>query len=63
MGSKIRAARVRRGLTQGELAEESRCSRQTICNIENDHQQLSGAILRRIAKALKVNVLKLWVEE
>lgn len=62
MGAKIRSARKRRGLTQDELAEKSLCSRQTICNAENDHQQLSGAILRRIARALKTKAEKLWVE-
>lgn len=63
MGAKIALARRKRGLSQGELAQLAGCSRQTVCNAEHDHQELSGRILRRLAGVLKVSVVALWPEE
>jgi DNA-binding XRE family transcriptional regulator len=63
MGSKIAQARKKRGLTQGELAQLAGCSRQTVCNIEHDHQDLTGKILRRLARTLKVSIVALWPDE
>lgn len=63
IGSKIAAARRRRGLTQTELAALAGCSRQTVCEVEHDHYEPTIKTLRRLARVLKVTVVSLWMEE
>ena len=49
-GNKLIELREQRGLSQEELADELRVSRQTISNWENDNIQPSVEMLVRIAK-------------
>lgn len=53
----IKTYRVKRGMTQEELAEKSGISRQTIITLEsNKKANVTVGVLRRIATALGVPV-------
>jgi transcriptional regulator with XRE-family HTH domain len=51
----VRAARVLRGLTQGELGRLSRTSRSTVARLERG-LEVSGAALRSISAAIGVEL-------
>lgn len=56
MGKMLRRARIWRKLTQVELAEKVGVHEMTISKLERGDRQPSLALLRRLAKALKVKV-------
>ena len=56
IGKNIRAARVRRGLTQEELAERLHVSRQTVSNYETGRSRPDVEMLLRAAEQLGVDV-------
>lgn len=56
IGKNIRAARVRRGLTQGELAERLHVSRQTVSNYETGRSRPDVEMLLSTAEQLEVDV-------
>ncbi|MEU4360796.1 helix-turn-helix transcriptional regulator [Promicromonospora sp. NPDC023987] len=52
LGIGLRAARLKAGLTQAELAERSGVSRRTIINVENGHSAGEIGRIITIARAL-----------
>lgn len=60
LGSGIKAHRVRRGMTQGQLAEAVNVSEQAVSNIERGARGVSLAVLEKIAGALGVEVRDLF---
>ena len=56
IGKKIKELRIKKGLSQEELAENATVNLRTIQRIENDENNPSGKTLRLICKALDVNV-------
>jgi len=61
-GSLIRAARVKAGLTQAQLAERSGTSRFHISRIENNRTDIEVSTLRRIVEAGLGRRMKLSIE-
>lgn len=62
MGNRVREYRIKRGLSQEELARRAGVSRYTIINIENEHEfQTKVATLERIASALGVSIKTLFL--
>lgn len=59
MGLKIKLVRIKRGLTQKELADKIGTSTTTIMRAENDKVDMRISTLRRIAKALDVSITEL----
>jgi len=55
----LKRARVRRKLTQVELATKVGVHKITISRLERGNRQPSMALLQRLAKALKVKVTEL----
>ncbi len=55
----LKQARLRRGLTQVELAEKVGVHKITISRLERGDRQPSMRMLQRLAKALSVPVTKL----
>lgn len=55
IGRNLKAARMRRLLTQEELAEKAGVSHSTIVNIERDQTVLHFRTIRKLAKALDVD--------
>lgn len=57
MGYRIKEYRLRKKLTQSELAEQSGVTRVTICNLENGLQlDIKAGNLKKIADALGVEM-------
>lgn len=57
MGYRIKEYRLRKKLTQSELAEQSGVTRVTICNLENGLQMdIKAGNLKKIADALGVEM-------
>lgn len=56
IGKNIRAARVRRGMTQDDLAERLHVSRQTVSNYETGRSRPDVEMLLAAAKELEVDV-------
>lgn len=65
LGNRIKEVRLRRGITQAELAVEAGVSRKTIVTVENRVFIPSALLALRIARALKTSVDHLFyiVEE
>lgn len=65
IGQVIRALRIERGLTQEELALEAEVATSNVSRIENGLRQPTTGLLKRLAKALGINVSQLYalVEE
>ena len=55
-GKMLRRARMRRKLTQVQLAEKVGVHEMTVSRLERGERQPSLALLQRLAKALKVKV-------
>lgn len=56
LGNRIKEVRVRRGMTQAELAAEVGVSRKTIVTVENQIFIPSTLLALRIAEVLKTSV-------
>lgn len=52
LGKRIRAARIRMGMTQEELAEVTYIPKPTISNYENDRIDIKSSVIAELAKAL-----------
>jgi transcriptional regulator with XRE-family HTH domain len=59
IGRKLKEARVRRLLTQEELAEKAGVSPSTVVNIERDQTVPHFRTIRKLAKALDVDPTEL----
>jgi len=59
IGEKLKEARIRRLLTQEELAEKASVSAATVVNIERNNQEPHFRTIRKLAKALNVDPIKL----
>jgi transcriptional regulator with XRE-family HTH domain len=59
IGEKLKEARIRRLLTQEELAEKAGVSAATVVNIERNNQEPHFRTIRKLAKALNVDPIKL----
>ena len=55
----LKTLRVRRGLTQVELADKAGLSRGYLVRLEQGKQDPTLGVLRRLAKALKVPLTRL----
>lgn len=60
VGARIYVLRMERGFTLRELAEAAGCSLATVCNIESGVSGGTTTILRRIARALRVELFDLF---
>lgn len=56
LGEKVRAERVKAGLTQEQLAERANLARNYIGNIERAEYKVTVETLAQIAKALGVHI-------
>ena len=63
LGKEIRIRRKRLGLTQRALARMINVRPTTLCQYENGTNEMSFAVLRNIAKALKCSVIDLADDE
>ncbi len=63
LGEEIRARRKRLGLTQRELARLINVKANTMCQYENGTNEMSFAVLKNIASALKCSAVELAYEE
>jgi len=52
---RLRAARQLRGLTQQDLADRSRVSRSTVRRVEAGEADVTGDVIRRFARVLRVS--------
>lgn len=59
LGARLRRLRERAGLTQNELADKAKVGRATISRIENGRMYAHTATLRRLAKALDIDLVDL----
>jgi transcriptional regulator with XRE-family HTH domain len=59
IGEKLKEARIRRLLTQEELAEKAGVSAATVVNIERNNQEPHFRTIRKLAKALDVDPTEL----
>lgn len=60
LGVRLRHARMVRGITLKELADEANCSESMLSKIENDKAAPSFGTLHRIATALGTNISELY---
>jgi transcriptional regulator with XRE-family HTH domain len=60
LGVRIHHARMVRGMTLKELADEAQCSESMLSKIENDKAAPSFATLHRVATALGTNISELY---
>lgn len=63
LGKKIKALRLKRGLTQDALAEKVHCYTSHVSNIENSHTKVSLNTLLAIANALDTSIDHLISEQ
>jgi transcriptional regulator with XRE-family HTH domain len=56
LGMKIKSLRLRKGLTQDNLAEMVSCNTSHISNIENNHTKVSLNVLLAIANSLGTSI-------
>src|SRR5262245_37667293 len=61
VGRRIAEIRVDRNMTQRELATLTRTSKQWISEVENGGVNLTLRSLVRLAEALQVSLLELWI--
>lgn len=62
IGEKLKEARTRRLLTQGELAEKAGVSPSTVVNIERNQAEPHFRTIRKLAKVLEVDPTSLLGE-
>ena len=62
IGRKLKEVRIRRLLTQEELAEKAGLSASTVVNIERDRSEPHFSTIRRLALALEVDPVSLLGE-
>lgn len=62
IGGKLKEVRVRRLLTQEELAEKADLSPSTVVNIERDQVEPQFHTIRKLARALDVDPISLLEE-
>ena len=62
IGRKLREDRIRRLLTQEELAEKAGLSPSTVVNIERDQAEPQFRTIRKLAEALDVDPISLLGE-
>lgn len=62
IGSRIKYLRTLQNLTQAELAEKADCDLSTISHIEIGSNSPSTALLDKIARALNVEIWKLFIK-
>jgi transcriptional regulator with XRE-family HTH domain len=62
LGSRLRELRLARGLTQHELGERCQLHRTFIGSVERGERNLSILNLRLIARVLRIDLPKLFVE-
>ena len=62
IGKKLKEVRIRRLLTQEELAEKAGLSPSTVVNIERDRSEPHFSTIRRLALALEVDPTSLLEE-
>ena len=60
VGARIHVLRMERGFSVRKLAEMAECSIQSICNVESGIHGGSTTTLRKIARALKVELFDLF---
>ena len=63
---KVKIARIKKRLTQNELAIKANICRLTISNIERGKQDINNlrlGVLRKLAKALDTTVQELFLDE
>src|ERR1700712_4411213 len=60
LGVRLHHARMVRGMTLKELADQSQCSESMLSKIENDKAAPSFATLHRVATALGTNISELY---
>jgi len=63
LGQKIREYRLKRGMTQEELAEKLLSKKSTISEYENDKIDIKISVLREIAKVLGIPLSHFLCEE
>jgi transcriptional regulator with XRE-family HTH domain len=63
LGGRIRLLREEKGLTMRHLAEQAGCSPSLISQLENNKVDPSISMLKRIAKALDVNIVDFFMDE
>jgi len=63
LGGRIRMLRDEKGLTIRHLAEQAGCSPSLISQLENNKVDPSISMLKRIAKALDVNIVDFFMDE
>jgi transcriptional regulator with XRE-family HTH domain len=63
IGTKVRELREQKGLTIRQLAEEVGCSPSLISQLENNRVDPSISTLKRIARALGVNIVDFFMDE
>lgn len=56
IGQAIKLCRIRRGITQSELAQLAECSVSYLSMLENDKRDATLSTITRIANALKIPV-------
>jgi transcriptional regulator with XRE-family HTH domain len=59
IGDRLRALRVRRALTQEELAEEADVGTNTVARLERNESEPHMSTLRKLARALDVDPAEL----
>ena len=55
LGQRIRAQRIRLGMTQEELAEVTYIPKPTISNYENDRIDIKSSVIAELANALQTD--------
>ena len=55
LGQRIRAQRIRLGMTQEELAERTFIPKPTISNYENDRIDIKSSVIAELAEALQTD--------
>jgi transcriptional regulator with XRE-family HTH domain len=63
LGGRVRMLREEKGLTMRHLAEQAGCSPSLISQLENNKVDPSISMLKRIAKALDVNIVDFFMDE
>ena len=63
IGMRIRECRVKKGITQEELAEQICCKKSLISQYENDKVDIKGSVIVELAKILRTTTGYLLIGE